>query len=56
MGIRKPAPEKPNGINGDLERIWDYIHHLNSRIDGLYLWLMGGMTVIIATLIAVVLK
>jgi hypothetical protein len=56
MGIKKPAPEKPPRINGNSEAIWNFILHLNGRVDGLYLWLMGMMAVVIATLIAVVLK
>ena len=53
-------PNKPVGMNGDISHLWDFIGHLNERIDKLYVVLMIGTIAILAsvigTLVAVLLK
>ena len=53
-------PNKPVGMNGDIAHLWDFIGHLNERIDKLYVVILGGTVAILAsvigTLVAVILK
>lgn len=42
--------KRPNGDHGLL---WDYMHHLNSRIDKLFIVVTGGLLTLIGLLVGV---
>ena len=42
------TPEKPEGMNGDHGALWDFVHHLNNRIDRVFVMIAGGLIAIFA--------
>ena len=48
-------PNKPAGMNGDISHLWDFIGHLNERIDKLYIAIVGGSIAIVVSVVGAML-
>ncbi len=46
--IPNTPPEKPEALNGDHGALWDFLHHINGRVDRLYVTIVGGLLSIFA--------
>lgn len=57
---RNGPPEKPNPLDANLSALWDFLTHLNKRIDSLYTLMITGFLAVVglfaAVLTAVVMK
>lgn len=58
--LTRTPPDMPVGMNGDHEHLRDLVLHVNSRVDvlfiailGLYTLLLGGIAVAVTVLVAV---
>lgn len=50
------VPNKPKAMNGDHEALWEFIKHVNGRIDRLYVTMLAGLGVLVVTLVVGILN
>ena len=48
-----PCPPQPPEMNGDHQAIWNFLVHLNGRIDKLYVTAYVGFTAVVAALLSI---
>lgn len=49
-------PSKPTTINGEHEAMWNFLEHLNNRVDKLFLIMLGGIFVGLTVLVESLLR
>ena len=53
---RPKCPQKPNPMDSEHSAMWNFMLHLDGRIDGIYRLVAVGLVGVVATLVAVLVK